>query len=124
MLGPRAAGKSGRGRPERARGGARRQALPVAASENKIYGLEALELETAKTKSFLEILGKLPLEKNLRRVLIVTSGETKNLEMASRNIQAVKLLDSTKLNVPDILGAHAIVFVGRAMDDLQEVLTK
>ena len=68
--------------------GALRSALSAKLAEQRLTVVDALQLETHKTKGLREALGKLNGSKS---ALLVSHGENRNLELASRNLEGVKL---------------------------------
>ena len=87
-----------------------RQALTVAHQDKKV---SVKELKTTgKTADVAKFLAD---NKLTRRVLLVVDEKTPELERATRNIQDVKLVRATYLNVYDVLNADAIVFSAAAV---------
>src|SRR4029077_7022262 len=80
--------------------GALRSALSAKLAEQKLTVVDEWALETHKTKSLLAVLGKLNHKKS---ALVVSHGEKKNLERASRNIQGVTLAAPNVLQPYDVL---------------------
>jgi large subunit ribosomal protein L4 len=80
--------------------GALRSALSAKLAEQKLTVVDAWALETHKTKSLVEALAKLNLTKS---ALLVSHGENRNLELASRNIEGVKLAAPSALQPYDVL---------------------
>ena len=87
-----------------------RQALTLANQAKKI---SVKELKTTGKTS--EIAAFLTANKLSRRVLLVVDEKTPELERATRNIQEVKLVRATYLNVYDVLNADAIIFNANAV---------
>jgi large subunit ribosomal protein L4 len=86
--------------------GALRSALSSKLAEQKLTVIDAWSLETHKTKALTLALGKLNLVKS---ALIVSHGENRNLELASRNIDGVKLVAPNGLQPYDLLKHELIV---------------
>lgn len=87
-----------------------KQALTLANQAKKI---SVKELKTTgKTAEIAKFLADNKLE---RRVLLVVDAKTPELERATRNLQEIKLVRATYLNVFDILNADAIVFNAAAV---------
>src|ERR1700686_5508782 len=80
--------------------GALRSALSAKLAEQKLTVVDAWTLETHKTKSLLEVLGKLNHKKS---ALLVAHGENSNLERASRNVQGITLAAPNVLQPYDVL---------------------
>jgi Ribosomal protein L4/L1 family len=80
--------------------------LSAKLAEQKLTVIDAWSLDTHKTKALTLALGKLNLVKS---ALIVSYGENRNLELASRNINGVKLVAPNGLQPYDLLKHELIV---------------
>jgi hypothetical protein len=80
--------------------GALRSALSAKLAEQKLTIIEAWSLDTHKTKTLRIALGKLNAQKT---ALLVAGVENRNLELASRNMEGVKLSASNTLQPYDVL---------------------
>src|SRR5258707_654878 len=89
--------------------GALRSALSAKLAEQKLTVIDAWSLDTNKTKALTLALGKLNLVKS---ALIVSYGENRNLELASRNIDGVKLVAPNGLQPYDLL-KHELVLLSK-----------
>jgi len=100
----------------------RRQALKMALSsklqDKDLIVVDRLDLETVKTKRFVEVLAAL----RTREVLIVIDRQNENLELCSRNVPYAKVLRSEGLNVYDILRFRSLILVKPAVNQIQERL--
>lgn len=95
-----------------------KQALSLANAAKKIS-----VKEIATTGKTAEIAKFLTDNKLTRRILLVVDEKTSELERATRNIQDVKLVRATYLNVYDVLNADAIVFSKKAVKATEAWLT-
>src|SRR3954463_12721417 len=77
--------------PKKMRRGALRSALSERVREGNVLVLDALSLDQPKTKSFIELLGKLELQ---GKTLIVDSLDNVNLLLSSRNVKRAKIVNS------------------------------
>lgn len=97
----------------------RRQALKMALTsklqEKALIVVDKLDLETVKTKRFVEVMGAL----RTKEVLIVTDRELENLELSSRNVPHVKVVRSEGLNVYDILRFEHLVLLEPSVKQLE-----
>lgn len=94
-----------------------KQALTLASEAKKVtVGDIATTGKTAEVVKYLED------NKLTRRVLVVTE-KTPELIRATNNIQQVKLVSPTFLNVYDILNADAIVISTKSVDSIKTWLT-
>ncbi len=80
--------------------GALRSALSAKLAEQKLTVIEAWSLDTHKTKTLQLALGKLKAQNT---TLLVAGAENRNLELASRNLQGVKLSAPNALQAYDVL---------------------
>jgi large subunit ribosomal protein L4 len=99
--------------------GAMRSALSAKLSENSLMVVEALSLESNKTKDFKKILSDLGFT---GRVLVVDSSENKNLSLSSRNLPKVKLVPGTGVNIFDVVNSNVLLFSRDSILQIQEVL--
>jgi large subunit ribosomal protein L4 len=89
--------------------GALRSALSAKVADQKLTVIEEWALETHKSKALRSVLDKLNGEKS---ALLVNHGENRNLELASRNLDRVKLVASNVLQPYDLLN-HEQLFVSK-----------
>ena len=81
--------------------GALRSALSAKLAEEKLTVVEGWPLETHKTGKFRETLTRLDGE--MRTILLVEPEGNRNLELASRNLEGVKLVTPRALQAYDLL---------------------
>ncbi|HEX8891180.1 MAG TPA: 50S ribosomal protein L4 [Pyrinomonadaceae bacterium] len=105
--------------PKKMKRGALRSALSERVREGNVIVLDAFSLKEAKTKNFIESLGKLGLE---GKTLIVDSLDNENLLRASRNVQRAKVVNSHGLNIYDLLYHEKLVLSRAAAEELAELL--
>ncbi len=86
--------------------GALRSALSAKLAEQKITVVDAWTLETHKTQNLVSALEKLNRTKS---ALLVAHGENRSLELASRNIEGVKLAAPSVLQPYDVLKHDLLV---------------
>jgi len=86
--------------------GALRSALSAKLAEEKLTVVDAWSLDTHKTKTLRAALDKL---KAANTALLVATGENRNLELASRNLDGVKLSASNELQPYDVLRHDRLV---------------
>lgn len=80
--------------------GALRSALSAKLADEKLTVVDGWELESHKTQGLLTTLGKLSFT---RSALLVSHGENRNLELASRNLEGVKLSAPNALQPYEVL---------------------
>lgn len=93
-------------------------ALSSKVQEGKLVVLEDLEVSEPKTKTMVNLLGRLGLE---GKVLLVVSQIQENLDRSARNLPLVKVLEVRQLNVYDLLLADTVVITRRDVARLVEV---
>jgi large subunit ribosomal protein L4 len=86
--------------------GALRSALSAKLAEQKLIVVDAWSLDTHKTKALRAALDKLNAEKT---ALLVAHGDNRNLELASRNLDGVKLSATNVLQPYDVLRHDRLV---------------
>jgi large subunit ribosomal protein L4 len=105
--------------PKKMQLGALRSALSAKLAEQKLMVVDGWSLDTHKTKSLMSVLGKLNLTKS---ALLVEHGENHNLELASRNIEGVKLAAPNVLQVYDVLKHDLLLLSKDAVARLSHTL--
>jgi len=101
--------------------GAMRSALSAKLSENLVTVVDALPLESNKTKDFQKILSGFGIT---GKVLVVDSSGNKNLMLSSRNLSKVKLVAGTGVNIFDVVNSNVLLFSKDAILQVQEVLSR
>lgn len=101
----------------------RRLAIKCALSDKVQSGdflvLESLDFDAPKTKSVLRMLQDFGVD---TKALIITADEAENVEKSSRNIPGVKAINTTGLNVYDILNHNKLFITKEAITRIEEVL--
>src|SRR5437867_2766786 len=82
--------------PRRKLRGALRSALSAKLGDNALTVVEGLTLENPKTRELRKLLAGLGTR---GRVLVVSSGENRNLLLSSRNLPNVKLVPGSGVNI-------------------------
>lgn len=98
---------------------ARKSALAIKASNNKISVVEDFNLEAPKTKQIVEIFNNLKLEE--RRVLIVLNEANENVVLSSRNLKNVDVVEAKDLSTYAIMKASAVMFFETSVQGLDEM---
>ena len=100
----------------------RRLAIKVALSDKVAAGqfvvLDSMNFEAPKTKDAVKFLNAFNAEK---KSLIITADYAENVEKSSRNIPGVKAINTTGLNVFDILNADKLFITKDAIARIEEV---
>jgi large subunit ribosomal protein L4 len=87
------------------------------AKESKVIALDKFEAETPKTKEFVAMIAKMPVERNV--LVVVDRGET-DLRTASRNYAKSKTITSGYLNPADLLKYDNVLLTETALKNLEE----
>jgi large subunit ribosomal protein L4 len=99
---------------------ARKSALTYKAKDNSIIVLEDFQMESPKTKAFLEILNNLKV--NDKKTLIIVAESNKNIYLSSRNLSLSKVVTVSELNTYDILNATNLVLAEGSLKAIEETL--
>jgi large subunit ribosomal protein L4 len=89
-----------------------RQALSLANKEDRVSVIDLFSTD-GKTKSALNLLAKINAAGS---VLLVVANKDDKLVQSTRNIQNLKAVQATYLNVYDIANADVIIFENAALD--------
>jgi large subunit ribosomal protein L4 len=98
---------------------ARLSALSSMAKDNKIALVENIEMNAAKTKDFVSILGNLKMSD--KKTLMVTGSLNENVIKSSRNLQKVKVAVAANLATYDILNAEALLLTEESLNSLEQL---
>jgi large subunit ribosomal protein L4 len=98
-----------------------RSALSAKLNESSVAVIDALNIESNKTKEFQNILKGLGAT---GKVLVVDSSKNKNLSLSSRNLPKVKLVAGSGVNIFDVVNSNVLLFSRDSILQLQEALSK
>ena len=101
--------------PKKVRRQALKMALTTKLQDKALIVVDKLNLETVKTKRFVEVMGTL----KTMEALIVTDRKLENLELSSRNVPNVKVVRSEGLNVYDILKFRQVILLEPSIKQLE-----
>ena len=96
-----------------------KSALAYKVIDKELVVVEALNVETSKTKDFKNLLNNFKVERN---VLIVVSELNDNLVLATRNLNNVLLLEASEIDVLDIVSANLVIVEESAVKEIEEAL--
>lgn len=99
--------------------GALKSALSAKLRDGEMIVVKDLALTDHKTKTVHKVLGKLNAAQSC---LLVDLGDNRNLDLGSRNIPHVKLVDTKDVTTYDLLGHARIVLSESAARKLSEAL--
>ncbi|MGO9642043.1 MAG: 50S ribosomal protein L4 [Candidatus Acidiferrales bacterium] len=100
--------------------GALRSALTTKLADEKLTVVEGWSLATHKTKEFRRVLER--LDSDTKTILLVDAAANRNLELASRNLEGVKLVSPRALQVYDLLRHDRLMLSKEAAVRLGESL--
>jgi large subunit ribosomal protein L4 len=103
--------------PKKVKKAAVRSALSLKLKENRLMVLERFDLPEIRTKTFVTHKEKL----KLANALIVVNGENANLQKSARNVPEIKVLQTTGLNLFDILRYDQLVLTTEAIAYIEKV---
>ena len=101
--------------------GALCSALSVKLEENALAVVDGFTLESHKTKDVLKVIRGLG---GAGKILIVDSGDNRNLTLGSRNLPDVKVVLATGVNIHDIVNHQLLLFSRDSILKVQEALTR
>jgi large subunit ribosomal protein L4 len=105
--------------PKKMRRGALRSALSERVREGNVIVIEGWSLDKPRTKEFAASLTGLGLE---GKTLIVDSFDNENLFLSARNLQRAKVVNSSGLNIYDLLYHEKLVLSQSAIAELEQLL--
>jgi large subunit ribosomal protein L4 len=92
-----------------------KMALSSKVKTERLVVVDKIEMDEVKTKTFANIIKGLDAEKSL----IITGERDEKLELSSRNIPGVKILQTQGLNVYDILKYPKLVILQPALEGIE-----
>ncbi|GGA88297.1 50S ribosomal protein L4 [Ornithinibacillus halotolerans] len=105
--------------PKKVRRLALKSALSSKVKEENVVVLESLSFDAPKTKEVVKMLGALNVD---RKALIVTAENEENVVRSANNLQGVKVLTVTEVNVLDLLTHDKLILTKDAAEKAGEVL--
>lgn len=91
--------------------------LTTKVAENKFIVVDGLSFDEIKTKNMVNVLKNLEVKK----ALVVTDDDNKNVTLSSRNIPSVKTAFTNTINVYDILKYDKMVVAKDVISKIEEV---
>ena len=101
---------------------ARKSALTYKAQENAIIAVENFNIETPKTKEFLNIAKNLKVDG--KKILLVLPEVNKNVYLSARNLQKVEVMTASEINTYKILNADMLVVAENSFEKINATLIK
>ncbi len=101
---------------------ARKSALSIKQKEKAIMVVEDFQMESPKTKDFIEILKSLGIEN--KKSLFVLGDTNNNVYLSSRNLKGSEVITNSELSTYKILNANNIVLLEGALEGIESNLNK
>ena len=105
--------------PKKVERGALRAALADKLQQGDLIVVDALAVDTVKTKAAVELLQRLNVS---GKVVLVDVAVDEKLSKSVRNIPGVSLVASGRVSARDVIGAQRVVVTRTALEKLQEAL--
>ena len=100
---------------------ARKSALSMKAKSDNLKVVENFTFEVPKTTSFINVMAALGLDK--KKSLFIVGDYDKNLYLSSRNLQGVKVVNSSEISTYDIMNASEVVLSEGAVEKITAILS-
>ena len=94
-----------------------RSAISTKLAEKELIVLDNLDIKDAKTKTMVEVLNNLKVD---RTAVIVTKDANENVLRASGNLQSVEVVNANLLSVYDIVKCDKLVVTADAIKSIEE----
>ncbi len=87
-------------------------------ANNNLIVVDKIELAEAKTKNMVEVVNKLPIEKN---ALLAIASKNEAIERTSANLPNVKTILADYLNIKDLLKYNTVVLMKDSLSNLDKL---
>ena len=101
--------------PKKVRSLALKMALSSKLATDSLRVIDNFDLQEIKTKAFVDVTRAL----GLKKVLVVTSDDDRNLFLSSRNVPGMKVIKTEGLNVYDILKYDSLLLVESSIQGIE-----
>lgn len=118
VFGPRNDRNFSKDMPKKQRRRALFSALSEKARNNEIIAIEEYKADSPKTKDFVALLKKLPIERN---VLVIIAQKDAIVQKSSENISFAKTITANYVNIHDLQKYRKILFFKDSIDKLKEI---
>ncbi len=99
---------------------ARFSALSYKAKDKEIMVLDAIAIDSPKTKNYLDFLSNLKVSD--KKTLLLVPDYNTNVYLSSRNIPNAEVMNVSDVNTYSILHANKLILVEGSIDKLKETL--
>ena len=100
---------------------ARKSALSMKMKSDNLKVVENFTFEAPKTKSLMDVLAALGLDK--KKSLFVIGDYDKNLYLSSRNLEGVEVVNASELSTYEIMNASEVVLSEGAIEKVTAILS-
>ena len=100
---------------------ARKSALSMKVKSENLKVVENFTFEVPRTTSFINVMAALGLDK--KKSLFIVGDYDKNLYLSSRNLQGVKVVNSSEISTYDIMNASEVVLSEGAVEKITAILS-
>jgi len=100
---------------------ARKSALSMKVKSENLKVVENFTFEVPKTTSFINVMTALGLDK--KKSLFIVGDYDKNLYLSSRNLQGVKVVNTSEISTYDIMNASEVVLSVGAVEKITAILS-
>ncbi|MDA0741439.1 MAG: 50S ribosomal protein L4 [Bacteroidetes bacterium] len=100
---------------------ARKSALSMKVKSENLKVVENFTFEVPKTTNFINVMTALGLDK--KKSLFIVGDYDKNLYLSSRNLQGVKVVNSSEISTYDIMNASEVVLSVGAVEKITAILS-
>ena len=100
---------------------ARKSALSMKMKSDNLKVVENFTFEAPKTKSLMDVLAALGLDK--KKSLFIIDDYNKNLYLSSRNLEGVKVVNASELSTYEIMNASEVVLSEGAVEKVTAILS-
>src|SRR5580698_5939751 len=105
--------------PKKMQIGALKSALSAKLRDGELRVVNEFAISEVKSKAMRKLLDGVEAS---RTILLVDNSANRNLALASRNLEGVKLVSSREVNVYDLLGHQHVLFTQEAAKKISEAL--
>jgi large subunit ribosomal protein L4 len=94
------------------------------AADNKLFVIDGIKLENAKTKEFVKVITGFKKQMDLGKKQLFVIPNDKNLVRASRNVSAVTPIMANSLNLHEVLRADSMIVLKDALATIEKTYLK
>ncbi|UQS84000.1 50S ribosomal protein L4 [Bombilactobacillus thymidiniphilus] len=96
-----------------------KSALSQKVADNEMIVIDSLNFAKPSTKEFKTVMDKLNVQ---GRTLVVVEADNENVALSARNIDKVKVIKATGINVLDVVNNKQMIVTQNALNTIEEAL--